>query len=882
MNHLMSCCVCHKQYKTIDVDDDTVSSFEDHRKVCSKICGQDLQYFFGFAHGIIMFQVMSKLCGNILDSVANIGELLTASNLSPVPTVINNSIHGNRTGFSKMTVKIKKEPQDAGRSSKEVTELKVFFEKDADDEQETTESLSRITGLKEAVSQNMKMPLCDEEEEMMADFPEDFSEDKDVKETPVKEMLLKCSYCLVTFSPGGDEALTQHLGAAHPKEMNLSCDICGATFKTRGFVNRHKRNVHRKSKEETEGKRFECDKCSKKFSVKEYLWEHQRRNHNIFRRVPSDCKKCGQLFKSKVLLMKHMTTKHEPGDEGERNEFQCNQCHKSFPSKKGLQCHVQFAHSKLIAVKCTVCGLSFRNRIHLKQHAMKMHNLVTEENKSEKKTFRCDQCNKECPSRKSWLQHVRFMHSKEMPSNCQVCGKTYRNARVAKEHMRAVHRIKVVCDGAQIVSLHCSLCPQTFPAGAVEQVNHHVTEFHTKEEASHYSCEICGSTFKRKLTLSYHKKRKHSPGLTEFRKEKMHPCDKCGKTLFKDSMRRHILMFHSKHVPVDCKVCGKKVRSALHLVHHMSRSHSNQPSKVCDICGAKLKTNESLKAHLAAHQGIKSHVCEICGAGFVRRTSWRRHVREHSHPSFLCDICAKTFTTDYALHTHMLNKHQQGTYFNNRLKTIQELGYTPDKLAVNRHLNHQCVICGESLINGICSTHPTDYMLTFKCSRCELKAKHIKFFCQHLKNHINPANFTLPTSRSARNNAVSASNSKEAVMSFSCKVCHKSFQRQEYVYAHMKQHEEKSFSCPMCDKKFTYKCNLKSHLVTHSDSKPYQCDVCNKEFKRQEQLTCHARIHDPTQSPFKCSICGKGLTRRQNLTQHYRLVHPELQVLPSV
>ena len=887
MECLVNCCVCHKQYKPIDIDDDTVYS-KDQRKVCSQICQQYLQYFWGFAHGLLVFQVLSKLCGNALGSIAGMGKLLaTSSSFSKSkPKAKNHSIHGNRTGCTKMKVKIEKKLQDVGRSDEEVTGLKVFFEKDTDCGQEATGSLSRTTGLQKTASESVKMTHCNDDKEIMAaDCPgvvEGCSEEEGAKKTAVKEPLLKCSYCAVTFPPGEDQALTRHLCVAHPKEMNLDCDICGATFKTRGFVNRHKRNVHRKSREETDSKKFECDKCGKRFSVEEYLWEHRRRNHNIFRRVPLDCKKCGQSFKSKVLLTKHMTSKHEYEDDGEKNKFQCHQCNKSFPSNKGLQCHVQFAHSKLVTVKCAVCGLSFRNRIHLKRHKIKMHNLNMEEGENEKKTFRCDQCNKEFPSRKSWLQHVRFMHSKETPSDCQVCGKAYRNARVAKEHMRAVHRVKVISDSSQTPTLSCSLCPQTFCAGAVGQITNHVKEFHTKEETSCFSCDICGMTFKQKLSLGYHKKRKHSIGAMEVKKEKMHPCDKCGKTLFKDSMRRHILMFHSKHVPVDCKVCGKKVRSALHLVHHMSRSHSNQPSKVCDVCGAKLKTNESLKAHLAAHKGVKSHVCEICGAGFVRRTSWRRHVREHSHPSFLCDICAKTFTTDYALHTHMLNKHQQGAYFNNRLKTVEELGYTLNKQAVDRHLNHQCVICGENLVNGVCSRHPTDYMLTFSCNQCELKAKHIKFFCRHLKNHISPVKFASPASRYTRNKAASASNNEEAVMAFSCKVCHKSFQRQEYVYAHMKQHEEKTFSCAVCEKKFTYKCNLKSHLVTHSDNKPFQCDVCHKEFKRQEQLTCHVRIHNPNKSPFKCYICGKGLTRRQNLRQHYRLVHPELQVLPSL
>lgn len=881
MAYSRSCSVCQKSVETSSTASDTICGKE-QLKVCSQICGQYLQYSFGFVHGFIICQVLSRLCKNLFSS--NRVKLYTAPT-SSFMVAENDCNRENITGDAFSNTTVKREPWDMGRSDDDVTDLKVFFLKNTQNERrkvkctENEHTVTNLQGWSATLDENVERDHSDEEE-LVTDLSEEaqhFSEGEGYEvNTSVEKNSLKCCYCPVAFPPGTDqEAVTQHLCQVHTKGTDQNYGIGCAVLKERGFATRYKRNIHLKCPSETGNGKYECNGCGRKFSGKDYLQDHLQR---------SNCGTCRQSSENKALLNK--ASKHEQNDS-EKNVFQCGTCNKTYPSRKALQCHFQFTHLKPVASKCSACGLSFRKKILLKQHKMSKH---CKGKDGENETFRCDQCNKECPSRKSLQHHIRFMHSTHTPVDCKVCGQTYRNVRLAREHMRTVHRVRLISSSssAQEAFLRCTFCPETFPAGAKEHVANHLKEHHGKEMAPALSCDICGDKFKRKFTLDYHKRNTHSLSLmdteakSKIQKEKMHPCDKCGKTLSKNSMRRHILMFHSKHIPVDCKMCGKKLRSALHLERHM-RCHRNLPSRVCHICGANLKTDQGLKSHLAAHKGIKSHICEICGAGFVRRTSWQRHVRQHSDTVFQCDICAKAFTTDYALHTHMLSRHQRGMYFNNRLRTVEELGYTVDREAISRHLNHQCVTCGENLVAGKCPAHPTDFMLKFECNKCGLRAKHIEFFCHHLKNHDDPIKSAASTSRSTRNYTVTSATSKrgEAVMAYTCKVCHKSFQRREYVSHHMRQHKEKTFACPACDKKFTYKCNMKNHLLTHSEDKPFKCGVCQKGFKRQALLKCHAHVHDPNRSPFKCHICGKGLTRKQYLQQHYRLVHPETQGIPT-
>lgn len=84
------------------------------------------------------------------------------------------------------------------------------------------------------------------------------------------------------------------------------------------------------------------------------------------------------------------------------------------------------------------------------------------------------------------------------------------------------------------------------------------------------------------------------------------------------------------------------------------------------------------------------------------------------------------------------------------------------------------------------------------------------------------------------------------------------------------------FKCPIpgCGSTFTRHFNLKGHLRSHNDERPYKCtyDGCPKSivgFARQHDCKRHMLLHDGVR-PFECEGCGKKFARLDALTRHHK------------
>jgi hypothetical protein len=77
----------------------------------------------------------------------------------------------------------------------------------------------------------------------------------------------------------------------------------------------------------------------------------------------------------------------------------------------------------------------------------------------------------------------------------------------------------------------------------------------------------------------------------------------------------------------------------------------------------------------------------------------------------------------------------------------------------------------------------------------------------------------------------------------------------------------KRHKCPHCDVDFTRHHNLKSHLLTHSQEKPFVCPDCSSSFRRLHDLKRHSKLHTG-ERPHTCKTCGRRFARGDALARH--------------
>ncbi|KAF2863583.1 hypothetical protein K470DRAFT_104871 [Piedraia hortae CBS 480.64] len=77
----------------------------------------------------------------------------------------------------------------------------------------------------------------------------------------------------------------------------------------------------------------------------------------------------------------------------------------------------------------------------------------------------------------------------------------------------------------------------------------------------------------------------------------------------------------------------------------------------------------------------------------------------------------------------------------------------------------------------------------------------------------------------------------------------------------------KKHKCPSCNTEFTRQHNLKSHLLTHSEEKPFDCDQCTARFRRLHDLKRHSKLHTG-ERPHQCDKCCRTFARGDALARH--------------
>ncbi len=256
---------------------------------------------------------------------------------------------------------------------------------------------------------------------------------------PGERKLHRCKICQRAFTRNSD--LVRH-HIVHSTERNVSCDLCGKTFKHQINLAAHKRTVHSGPVEKVPcvlcgklvskislkqheisvhgDKVWTCHICSKSFGTKHRLIVHERRHSG---ERPFKCPKCDKRFVCKEYIKDHLIS------HSDEKSVPCPVCNKMFKTKATLKAHKKQVHLDLRQFKCQVCTASFNSLACLQRHS----NIHTNA-----KSYSCTVCNKSFNFKESLVNHQR-VHTGDKPYGCHLCGLRFMWSGMLSSHMQKDH-----------------------------------------------------------------------------------------------------------------------------------------------------------------------------------------------------------------------------------------------------------------------------------------------------------------------------------------------------------------------------------------------------------------------------------------------------------
>lgn len=163
-----------------------------------------------------------------------------------------------------------------------------------------------------------------------------------------------CDSC--NFRTTSTTELTKH-------QRSHFCTICDLFLTYPSQMKTHLVKVHNFSKTFVNSfKLFCCNFCSKKYSSKGSLHNHEKTVHS---EAKFTCKECGVIFRHPRLLAIHRV-RHG------KKTIRCEKCHASFFINADYNKHINQVHRKIRPYECHKCGHYFCQRStlthHLSQH----------------------------------------------------------------------------------------------------------------------------------------------------------------------------------------------------------------------------------------------------------------------------------------------------------------------------------------------------------------------------------------------------------------------------------------------------------------------------------------------------------------------------------
>jgi KRAB domain-containing zinc finger protein len=677
--------------------------------------------------------------------------------------------------------------------------------------------------------------------------------------------------------------LERHELAKHsmkgPGAKRYKCHECGEAFRREHILQGHLvyNESCRKSVQDDHLFTLKCLRCSKFCGSWSVLGDHLAHSDTCREAFLYECKSCGMLFLNRSMLRRH-SKRCELSQTASvvtacPTVFKCSTCDKSFACKQSLDRHRSKKHATSVQATSAIsetdarqmsmyvhkCGQSFATSAALRSHSLYCH--VEGTGKMEgKDTHKCHSCTKVFGSR-----YALKVHLAQNKNHCilAVSSKTYGQKRVAP--------CKVPLKSG---SFECSLCGCEYSKfrGWLWHMKIHLLEEEGKQD-SHLLEGVTSSLMKKKPTKRRLKNAKYSAHCRYCKKrcfssralsshEREHLIDAASATPTHDELSQSA----SAPIPVSLFLHDQPVSNEVPVIKIEPLPHASvyidtdEKPILCNVCGLAFNTDSALEAHATVHDNYVN----------VDNT-----MPENSLPvkqcieTFECSVSSELFASQHSqlCHKQMDTMQEQSADLSPwpvmliAGHSARSLSRDPNVISSSRK---SAVV--ESISNNDTSSK------RFKCNLCQKNFLLWDGYALHMKVRHNQ---------------------EVSPQTITCKICQRIFSRQCDYSRHLSAvHNIQAVNIG----------NRKTNSKSGSQAvrTRYKCRLCKRTFDKQQGHAAHMQTHKSSKLPSDqrklslaqsakkkaklstsvvCKFCKERFVNSRDCFRHIKQHHQETQQL---